>query len=105
MGRGSPIVVAGHEDARFQGTIDDASGVAATLGLAKALVDSGYAPEGPIVFGVHCAVEYGIRDSAFGWCIGSWSQVWHEHVAWGSRAALCFNIEGTALHAPLLAET
>lgn len=41
--RGSPIVVAGHEDASFQGAIDDASGVE----------------------------EYGIQDSAFDWCIGS----------------------------------
>lgn len=102
--RGSPIVVAGHEDAWFQGAIDDASGVAAALGLAKALVDSGYAPEGPIVFGVHCAEEYGIQDSAFDWCIGSWWQVRHEHAAWGSRAALYFNIEGTGMHVPLLVE-
>ena len=41
----SPIVIGGHHDAWFSGAFDDATGVAATLAIAKALVDSGYEPE------------------------------------------------------------
>ena len=44
---GSPIVIGGHHDCWFGAAFDDATGVAATLAIAKALVDAGYEPEHP----------------------------------------------------------
>ena len=93
----TPIVVAGHHDAWFSAAFDDASGVAATLGVAKALVDSGYEPEHTIVFTSHTAEEYGRADSQFDWLIGAWWQIAHEHPQWARKAVLYVNIEGTGM--------
>ena len=79
---------------------DDATGVAATLGIAKALIDSGYEPNHTIVFTSHTAEEYGRTDSQFDWLIGAWWQIAHEHPAWAHEAMLYVNIEGTGLPEP-----
>ena len=84
---GSPIVIGGHHDCWFAAAFDDATGVAATLAIAKALVDAGYEPEHPIVFTSHTAEEYGRADSAFDWLIGAWWQIAHEHPEWAAGGA------------------
>ena len=96
----SPIVIGGHHDAWFSGAFDDATGVAATLAIAKALIDSGYEPNHTIVFTSHTAEEYGRADSQFDWLIGAWWQIAHQHPAWAHEAMLYLNIEGTGLHEP-----
>ena len=98
--RGGPIVIGGHHDCWFAAAFDDATGVAATLAIAKALVDGGYEPERPIVFTSHTAEEYGRADSAFDWLIGAWWQIAHEHPEWAREAALYVNIEGTGMACP-----
>ena len=97
---GSPIVIGGHHDCWFGAAFDDATGVAATLAIAKALVDAGYEPEHPIVFTSHTAEEYGRADSAFDWLIGAWWQIAHEHPEWQQEALLYVNIEGTGMALP-----
>jgi Iap family predicted aminopeptidase len=99
-----PIVVAGHHDAWFYGALDDASGVASTLALAKAMRDTGYVPDGPIVFCSHTAEEFGMLDSPFDYCIGAGWQIQQEHPEWSDGAALYLNIEGTGMPQPLLIE-
>jgi Iap family predicted aminopeptidase len=96
----APIVIGGHHDCWFAAAFDDATGVAATLAIAKALADSGYQPERPIIFTSHTAEEYGRTDSAFGWLIGAWWQIAHEHPEWARGAALYVNIEGTGMACP-----
>ncbi|MEA2280149.1 MAG: hypothetical protein QOK21_756 [Solirubrobacteraceae bacterium] len=101
---GSPIVVAGHHDAWFYGALDDASGVASTLAIAKAMRDTGYVPDGPIVFGSHTAEEFGMLSAPFDYCIGAGWQIQHEHPEWAQDAALYLNLEGTGMPRPLLLE-
>ena len=92
---GAPSVVAGHHDGWFGGAFDDASGVAVTLALARAFVDTGVRPRQPIAFVSHTAEEYGIADSRYDWCYGAWYQVVVEHPEWGRRSPFCLNVEGS----------
>lgn len=94
---GPPIVVAGHHDAWLGAAFDDATGVASTLALARALLDSGFTPRRPIVFTTHTAEEYGLADGPFGWLIGAWWQVEHEHPDWPETVPFYLNIEGTGM--------
>ena len=102
---GPPIVVGGHHDAWFEGAFDDATGVAATLAIAKALGDCGYEPEHPIIFTSHTAEEYGRADSQFDWLIGAWWQLSQEHPAWAREVLLYLNIEGTGMAQPTVVDS
>jgi hypothetical protein len=102
---GAPIVIGGHHDAWFEGAFDDATGVAATLAIAKALADCGYEAEHPIVFTSHTAEEYGRADSQFDWLIGAWWQISHEHPEWAREALLYLNIEGTGMAQPTVVDS
>jgi hypothetical protein len=93
----APIVIGGHHDAWFRGAFDDATGVAATLAIAKALVSSGYEPEHTIVFTSHTGEEYGRADAQFDWLIGAWWQIANEHRDWARSAVLYMNIEGSGM--------
>ena len=99
--RGPPVVVAGHHDGWFFGAFDDATGVASGLGIAKAMVDAGYVPERPLVFGSHTAEEYGAADSAFDWLIGASWRVNEEHRRWGRTVPFYLNIEGSGMPLPM----
>lgn len=98
---GPPIFVAGHHDAWFYGAIDDATGVAATLALAKAMRAAGHVPERPILFGSHTAEEYGLADSPFDWLTGAWSRLEHAHPEWREGLALYVNVEGAGFELPI----
>jgi len=102
---GAPIVVAGHHDAWFSGSFDDATGVASTLGIAKAMLDAGHVPERPIVFGSHTAEEYGVADSAFDWLIGASWRVNEEHRDWGRTVPFYLNVEGSGMPLPMFIDT
>ena len=54
------IYLFAHYDAYFRPVSDDTSGVGCMLGMAKALVDSGYQPEKTIRFVAHAAEEWGL---------------------------------------------
>ena len=101
----APIVVAGHHDGWFFGSFDDATGVAATLGIAKAMLDTGHVPSHPIVFGSHTAEEYGSADSAFDWLIGASWRVNEEHRSWGRTVPFYLNIEGSGMPLPMFIDT
>lgn len=99
--RTAPIVVAGHHDGWFTGSFDDATGVASTLAIAKAMRDAGHVPEHPIVFGSHTGEEHGLADSAFDWLIGASWQVNEEHRDWRRTVPFYLNIEGSGFAAPM----
>lgn len=102
---GPPIVVAGHHDGWFAGGIDDASGVASGLGIAKAMLDAGHVPDHPIIFGSHTGEEHARGDSAFDWLIGASWQINEQHRDWRDAVLLYLNIEGTGQPLPAMVET
>jgi Iap family predicted aminopeptidase len=93
--RGAPLVVAGHHDGWFGAAFDDATGVAATLELARAFREAGLRPERSIAFVSHTAEEYGIANSSYDWCYGAWYQVVAEHREWTTGAPFYLNVEGS----------
>lgn len=93
---GAPIVVGAHHDGWFRAAFDNATGVAAMLAMARAMADAGHAPLHPICFTSRTGEEYGLTDSAFGWCTGAWGQISETHPAWGPGAPfhLCIEASG-----------
>ncbi len=99
-----PLLVGAHHDAWFSGAFDDASGVAITLALARACVETGLRPRHPIVFISHTAEEYGIAESAYDWCYGAWRQIAAEHREWSTRAPFYLNVEGSGRPEPFVVD-
>jgi Iap family predicted aminopeptidase len=91
---GLPCIVGGHHDGWFGAAFDDASAVAMTLAIARALGRARATPEHPIVFVSHTAEEYGIANSAYDWCYGAWYQIVEEHPEWSTEARFYLNLEG-----------
>lgn len=94
-GQGPPIVVGAHHDGWFHGAFDNASGVAAMLGIARALVEMGWSGRGPVAFVSHTAEEYGHLDDDFPWCAGAWHQVAVAHPRWGGEVPFYLNVEAS----------
>lgn len=93
---GAPIVVGAHHDGWFSAAFDNATGVAAMLAMARAMMGAGRTPRHPICFTSRTAEEYGLTNSAFGWCTGAWGQISETHPTWGARAPfhLCVEASG-----------
>ncbi len=103
--RGAPMVVGAHHDGWFRGAFDNASGVAAMLGIARALVETGWRGNGPVVFTSHTAEEYGHLDDDRPWCAGAWHQVSVTHPRWGGEVPFYLNVEASGhLGLPLRVE-
>ncbi len=92
---GAPIVVGAHHDGWFSAAFDNATGVAAALALARALVTSGHRPRHTVCFTSRTAEEYGLTDSAYGWCTGAWAQISETHPSWASRSPFHLNLEAS----------
>lgn len=88
------IVIGDHYDKWWYGASDDGSGVARLLGLAKAMVDSGYQPDRTIVFVATDAEEYGWSDTEFDWALGAWWAIFDQHPEWAGHVLGYFNLEG-----------
>jgi Iap family predicted aminopeptidase len=98
--RAAPLVMAGHHDGWFGGAFDDATGVAATLAVARAYAETGVRPRHALAFCSHTAEEYGIAESRYDWCYGAWYQVAVEHPEWGARVPFYLNVEGSGTRDP-----
>jgi N-acetylated-alpha-linked acidic dipeptidase len=92
---GGPIVVGAHHDGWFSAAFDNATGVAATLALARALIASGRRPRHTICFTSRTGEEYGLTDSAYGWCTGAWAQISDTHPEWGAGVPFHLNLEAS----------
>ncbi|MDX6599986.1 MAG: hypothetical protein QOE87_3873 [Gaiellales bacterium] len=92
---GAPIVIGAHHDGWFTAAFDNASGVAATLALARALASTGHRPRHTLCFTSRTAEEYGLTDSAYGWCTGAWGQISATHPAWASGSPFHLNLEAS----------
>ena len=97
------VIFGPHHDAWFQGAMDDTSGMAALLVVAKAMRgvmdETGWTPDRTVIFTSHTAEEYGIDDTYFDWCWGAYYQINIEHADdWIGRAVgyLCMELMGMA---------
>jgi Iap family predicted aminopeptidase len=87
------IIFTGHHDAWFHGAADDATAIAAMLGIAKAIKASGFRPRRTLLFLASTNEEYGYTDAYYEWLIGCWYAVTHQKPEWGKRAVLTLDFE------------
>lgn len=88
------IYMIGHYDGYYHSLYDNASGIATTLGIVKALIDSGYTPEKTIRVVAHGAEEFGKSGSEYDWATGAYEQIMTNHPEWAEKAFAVVNIDG-----------
>jgi hypothetical protein len=93
-GTGQKIVFGANHDAYFRSGIDDTSSVATMLLISKAMKMSGYKPYRDVVFLATTNEEWGMVDSYYDWCIGSWYFITQAHPEWAGKVAGFLNMEG-----------
>ena len=93
-GTGQKVLFGSHHDAYFRSGIDNTSSVATQLLIAKALKMSGYKPYRDMVFLATTNEEWGVVDSYYDWCIGSWYFITQAHPDWAGKIAGFLNMEG-----------
>jgi Peptidase family M28/PA domain len=87
------IIFTGHHDAWFHGAADDATAIAAMLGIARAIKESGFRPRRTLLFLASTNEEYGYTDAYYEWLIGCWYAVTHQRPSWKHRAILTLDFE------------
>ncbi len=87
------IIFTGHHDAWFHGAADDATAIAAMLGIAKAIRDSRFRPRRTLLFLASTNEEYGYTDAYYEWLVGCWYAVTHQRREWSHRAILSLDFE------------
>jgi len=95
---GQMIVLLGHQDAHFQGALDDTAGFVNMLTMAKAMCASNVHPQHTIVFMATCAEEFGRVNSYFDYLIGAWWAISHEHRDWIGKVRAVINVEVMAVN-------
>ena len=90
-------MLSAHYDSYFSGFQDDNTAIAMMLGIAKALVDSGFKPRNTIIFCAMAAEEWGVADSNFDWSTGAYEQVFTAHPEWVGKVIADLNFELPAL--------
>ena len=76
------IFVFAHMDGYFHADYDDAWGCGASMGMAKALIDSGYTPDKTIRFCIHGSEEWGREGSEYDWSTGAYEEIMTNHPDW-----------------------
>lgn len=87
------ILLSAHYDSYFSGFQDDNAAVAMMLGIARALIQSGYRPQNTLVFCAMAAEEWGLADSKYDWSTGAYEEVFTVHPEWQGRVIADFNFE------------
>ena len=90
------ILVFAHYDAYFRAFSDNTSGIGCAMGIAKALVESGYQPRRTIGFIAHCAEEWGLDNSRYDWARGSTVLV-QSHPEWSETTFMAVNLDGDVI--------
>lgn len=88
------IYMIGHYDGYYHSIYDNASGIATTLGIAKALIDSGYEPDKTIRIVAHGSEEFGKSGNEYDWATGAYEQIVTVHPEWAENAFAVVNIDG-----------
>ena len=87
------IIFTGHHDAWFHGAADDATAIAAMLGIAKSIRDTRYEPRRTLLFLASTNEEYGYTDAYYEWLIGCWYAVTQDRTDWQRKAILTLDFE------------
>ena len=88
------IYLMAHYDGYYHSYFDDASGVSTILGIAKAIIDSGYKPNRTLRVITHGAEEWGRENSDYDWSVGAYEEITHIHPEWAKKAFAVINIDG-----------
>ncbi|MEG1932523.1 MAG: M28 family peptidase, partial [Pygmaiobacter sp.] len=89
----SMILLSAHYDSYFSGFQDDNAAVAMMLGIARALVASGYQPRHTFLFCALAAEEWGISDSKYDWSTGAYNQIFRVRPDWVGKIIADINFE------------
>lgn len=87
------ILLGGHMDGYFHSYQDDLLGVGIILGIAKSMIENNYKPKHTLAFIAHGSEEYGVTESRYDWCIGSWNSINNIHPDWPGKMIAFFNID------------
>lgn len=92
-----PIIYTAHLDHYFRCLQDNMASCATLLGIAKAMLDSGYAPNRPVIFAFHGSHETGGQDTRYPYIFGSYKLANEDRREWSGKAVVNINFEYTAL--------
>lgn len=87
------IIFTGHHDAWFRGAADDATAIAAMLGIARTIRETGFRPRRTLLFLASTNEEYGYTDAYYEWLIGCWYAVTEQRPDWSRKAVLTLDFE------------
>ena len=90
---GTFVLYCSHHDAHFTGGLDDTSGVAAELAIARAMAQSRYRPQHKVIFLFTTGEEFGYTNARWDWAIGAWWANRRAHPGWAGRARAMVNLE------------
>lgn len=91
------IIYTAHLDHYFRCLQDNISSCSTLLGIAKAMIDSGYSPNRSIVFAFHGSHETGGQDTRYPYIFGSYKLTQQKADEWTGKAVANINFEYTAL--------
>lgn len=87
------ILMSAHIDSYFAGFQDDNAAVGMMMGIAKAIVDSGYQPEKTLVFTALAAEEWGTSNTRYDWSTGAYKQIFEARPEWVGKVVADINFE------------
>lgn len=88
------IIVINHYDAYYRTVFDDVQGVGWAMGVAKALIDSGYKPYRTIRIVMHASEEWGLINNKYDWAIGAFKQIHRIRPEWQKKGFVVVNMDG-----------
>jgi hypothetical protein len=89
------IYIIGNYDGFYHSMFENAAGVSAVIGIAKAMNDSGYIPQKTVRFVAHGAGEWGRAGAFFDRSAGAWKQISQVRPDWAESAFAVLNIDGS----------
>lgn len=91
------IIYTAHLDHYFRCLQDNMSSCSTLLGIAKAMIESGYKPNRTITFAFHGSHETGGMDTRYPYIFGSYKLTHESKTEWSGKSLVNFNFEYTAL--------
>lgn len=99
---GKYILMGGHMDGYFHAYQDDMLGVVINIGIAKSIIEAGIKPKHTVVIIAHGSEEYGVTESRYDWCIGSWHSINNLKTEWIGKTTAFLNIDAVRPGTPKL---
>lgn len=88
------IYLSAHYDGYTSSLFGNGTGISSVLGIAKAVMSSGYIPEKTIRVVAHGAGEWGKSGTAYSWGMGAYKQITQKHPEWIENAFAVINLDG-----------